>query len=329
MKFDFYGIIGEVLSDRPELLEDLRKDFEYFHAPNGAGAPAFSVSIRHGSGRGGAKGRTILSTSLFRARQSGSRREVDYNGRALSVFDAANDRITIDSADVELARELSYLAVCSRAGWHLDLKGFHRVHALGFSYNGINTLVVLPSGGGKSTLCLGLSRRSGVGILSDDTPLISGDGTMHPFPLRWGFCGDADVGGVLPLHLRRMTRRRFGEKILVDYPHFKDRVGRAARPGLIVVGARSLEAARVAPAGALRIGAQLLDAMVLGRGTPQLAEYLFPSSLTEAAGLFKIARSRAAAARALVCAARGAYMRFGPDLELNERLLLELVGRLN
>ena len=45
---------------------------------------------------------------------------------------------------------------------------------------------MLPSGGGKSTLALRALQEPGIGLISEDSPLLDRRGRLHPFPLRIG-----------------------------------------------------------------------------------------------------------------------------------------------
>ncbi len=75
----------------------------------------------------------------------------------------------------------------------------HRVHALALAVDRRAMLVLLPMGGGKSTLGAELLRHPDVQLLSDDSPLVDRAGRVHAFPLRLGLLPGHekdDSGGV-------------------------------------------------------------------------------------------------------------------------------------
>src|SRR5205823_358414 len=115
----------------------------------------------------------------------------------------------------------------------------HRVHALGVSFRERGILLLLPSGGGKSTMALELLRRPGFRLLGEDTPLVDRRGRLLPFPLRLGVRAGQDPG-IPAEHLRTVQRMEFGPKTLIDIDYFADRLGDAVEPGLILIGERSL-----------------------------------------------------------------------------------------
>ncbi|MGH7806575.1 MAG: hypothetical protein ACRENT_00610 [Thermodesulfobacteriota bacterium] len=94
-------------------------------------------------------------------------------------------------ADHDLLHEIVFLFILSTVGQYLDARG---LHALGVSYNNRGILLILPSGGGKSTLGLELMRHPGFLLLGEDTPLIDRRGYILPFPLRLGVRPEQDTG---------------------------------------------------------------------------------------------------------------------------------------
>src|SRR5262249_10881386 len=120
-------------------------------------------------------------------------------------------RITGDRA--EGIRETAWEAILSALGEALDRRGVHRVHALGVECGGYAGLVVLPSGGGKSTLACLLSLTQGpVRILSEETPLLR-NGWVYPFPLRLGLTPETALR-FHPDTGRPFPRRRFPAKLI-------------------------------------------------------------------------------------------------------------------
>lgn len=321
---DFHGVRGLLETDDKDLLEDLRRDFEFFVREEPG--TDFRVRLLLEPPPAGIEGRRSFGTAQFEAYDNGPVRTVDYGEEARGVLDFSAESGRIYSRNRELLRELGYLMTLSRAGYLLDRAGMHRIHALGFTRAGRGALVLLPSGGGKTALCLDLLRGSDARILSEDTPLVSRDGLLHPFPLRLGLAPGENLSGIPEGYRRRFVRRRYGEKVLVDLPYFKDRVSGPAAPSLLVLGARAgsespgvRRAFRPAAMGAL------MSCMVVGVGTPQLREYMLRKDAAGAVGLGRAALSRLSAAISLLARCRVARMRLGTDRARNTEVLLKLL----
>src|SRR5204862_3607034 len=109
---------------------------------------------------------------------------IDYFGRGLVVFNRQALRCTIYGTNRELVHEIAYLFFLSTVGQYLDQRRLHRVHALGVSYRGRGILLLLPSGGGKSTMALKLLSHPGVLLLGEETLLIDRQVRILTFPLR-------------------------------------------------------------------------------------------------------------------------------------------------
>lgn len=312
LNLDILGVKAGVACDDPGVLEELSRDFESFRSSGGA-APEVVVTLTLASPPAdplaGAIGRAGRG---FRWAERDGVRRVDYEGRAQAVFEASRERVSVTSAEPELLRELGYLAVCSRAGWRLDMRGFHRLHALGIERGGKGAALLLDSGGGKSSIALELLRRGSARVLSEDTPVLGPDGRLHPFALRLGLRPDADLSDIPATRVRSMARREHGLKKLVDLGHFPDAIAEAVAPSVLVAGrpgGRRCELRRT-PFAAMP---PLFSGMVAGLGLPQLAEFLWPASAAGWAGLAALAARRAAAAARLWSNCRTYEMRLGPD----------------
>ncbi|MBI5882425.1 MAG: hypothetical protein HZB91_04905 [Elusimicrobia bacterium] len=287
MELDFHGTTVSISSDSPDLLKNLARDFAYFAVPDHSALASpgrtadqadSSLELRACAppknrlpARQGLRWRSSSISS------EGSLRRVDYEGRALLEYDLKAERGVLWSEDPDLMHELAYLAVLSRVGDLLDRKSLHRVHSLGFSFQGRGALLLLPMHGGKSRLGLELLRHEGFKLLSDDIPLLDGKGrTLVAFPLRLGLRGD-DWRGVPERFVRPFKRRRFGLKHLVDVDYFRDKIAASAPLSCLLIGGRrdpgrpAIEpCSRAAAAGAL------MSHMVLGIGLPQVLELMLP-----------------------------------------------------
>jgi hypothetical protein len=143
---------------------------------------------------------------------------VDYSGRALGIHDRAAGNYRVFSRDADLLYECCYLFVLSQCGEAFDARGLHRVHALGIAIDGLAALVLLPTGGGKSTLGSHLLAFPEVQLLSDDSPLIDHRGGVHAFPLRLALLPGSE-GSIPKEHLRVIQRMEFGPKLLLNHQY--------------------------------------------------------------------------------------------------------------
>ncbi|MFA6028688.1 MAG: hypothetical protein WC969_02410 [Elusimicrobiota bacterium] len=316
--------VGVLLEGDPAALEELRRDFAWFADGGDVSAPLRFMLRRALPPPPLAGALPTLRARRWAVRDAGPLREIRYPEGAVVRWDYRARSGTLWCEDPELLRELAYLAVLSRAGEELDRRGLHRVHALGFERDGDGGLLLLPSGGGKSTLALELLRGTSLNVVSEDTPLLDRRGILTAFPLRWGFGERADLRGVPEALVRPFRRRAHGLKRVVDVEFFRGRV-RSGVPlrwllvGRPVGGTLSIEKASWAEAAAA-----LALSLVVGHGIAQMSEYVLRPSLEAARVLPSSALSRLRAAlRAL---SHAELLRFSPgkDPAAAARLLAAL-----
>ncbi|MBI3552390.1 MAG: hypothetical protein HY077_07715 [Elusimicrobia bacterium] len=328
LSLDFFGVRGRLACSDAGVLDELRRDFAYFEADGDP--PHFRATLNLGPIARSAipDARPFLRRRHFSAYDRDGRRIVDHNGRALTNLDYAAETAEIFSEDPALLRELGYLLICSRAGYLLDLKGFHRVHSLGLAYRGMGVIVLLPSGGGKTRLCLDVLRSGKAKLLSEDTPLLGPDGRLWPFPLRLGLQPAEDRSGIPPQFCRELSRSRHGPKVLVDLPFFKDALSGPVKPGLVVAGKRSKEdLPKAGRRSRLAAAAPLLTSLVVGAGTPQLTEYMLRKDAAGIKALAGIALRRAAAMASLIRGCPAVSLSFGTQRRANLEELLRLMDQ--
>lgn len=320
MFLDVYGVSVSVECDSDDILEAAARDFSFFRVASLDGAPSISISCHLSKPPYDdlPQGAQVMVQPGFVAYKSGSERVVDYCGAAASRFDFDTESGDLWSADFDLLWEKLYLLIHSRVGELLDKRGLHRVHALGLSASGKAAICLLPSGGGKTTLGLSSLGIRGVKLISDDTPLVSRDGRVLPFPLRIGIGKKPE--GVDERFLRRFKRREHGDKWLIDVEAFDGRIETSeVWPGAIVIGRRMLgRQSAIARLSKRDAAPELFRSAVAGLGLPQLVEYFLRAELADVPNKARIAASRSAACAALL--ARSNVWRFdmGRDLAANE-----------
>ncbi len=304
IRLDFYGVGVRIAGSCPGVIGDLRRDFSWFAASNQASTPNFFWLLEIGpkeiSRLGSTSGLPVFKTRGFAAYERHGQRLVRYSDGSEASFDFKMGAGRIRAQTPERARELAYLAILSRVGEALDRRGLHRVHALGLEQGGRAALVLLPSGSGKSSLALEIFRQSSaVRFLSEDSPLVCAHGLVHPFPLRWSLRPDADLSAVPENFIRRFQREGYGAKRLIDAEFFHGRIAEAAPLRRIFLGRRGGRPAKAAPVSSWRAFASLMDNLVIGRGLPQMAEYMAGVGPGALRRLAPIALARARTARVL------------------------------
>jgi hypothetical protein len=250
---------------------------------------------------------------------------IDYFGRGLAVFDRKEKYCVIYGTNHDLVHEIAYLFILSTVGQYLDSRRLHRVHALGVSYRNRGILLLLPSGGGKSTMALELMRLPGFQLLGEDTPLIDPRGRIFPFPLRVGVHPKKDTG-IPPQYLRTVDRMEFDPKTLIDIEYFKDRLSQAVEPGLILVGERNLgDVAEIVPLARRRAFKVMVKYVIIGLGVYQGLEFLLEKGLWELLGKGGVVASRFYNSLSLLARAPAYRFVLGRNIEKNCETLVKFI----
>ena len=325
-RFDFYGFVVELVSDNPDVVAEVRRDFAWF-AKQSDGQPDMRVTIHFTAPPYDSLPSVAASVLTPRnvSYRDGDVSYVDYFGRGLAVVNTAAKTCDIYGSDFDLDREIAYLFLLSTVGQHLDAEGLHRIHAMGVNYKGKGILLLLPSGGGKSTMTMELLRRDDFTLLSEDTPLIDRKGRIHPFPLRLGFRND---GGVeVPEEQRRtLQRMEFEPKTFVDISFFAHRLSDSVDPVLLLVGERNLGLkSAIVPLSRRATLNALIKYLVVGLGVYQGLEFLLERGLWEMTGKTGIAASRMRNGLALMSRTTAHKFILGRDTAKNSETLIEFI----
>jgi hypothetical protein len=326
--FEVYGFRFSVHGSAEAAVDGICEDFRYF--TSGAGRDHTTVELLRERPPFDAAppGEAVIYTPRNVVYRAEGKRYIDYHGRGLGILDEAASSLKLYSEDAELLYEAAYLFLLSRIGQALDQRGLHRLHALGVEVNGRAVLVLLPMGGGKSTLALHLMNLPGVRLLSDDSPWIDRTGRALAYPLRIGLLPGSEQS-IPAQHRRTIQRMEFGPKHLVNFSYFQDRVCGQAEPGAVFIGARTLlpdcRIEEIGLAAALR---PMIANGVIGLGLFQGLEFILQSSARELFQKTGLGFSRMRNCWQLLRRSRIYRVHLGRDAELNARTVLEFSQKL-
>jgi hypothetical protein len=329
IELDVYGLRVSLRGEWPEVVDAVRRDFAWFGSASGGEVPALDVFIERRppdfEGFGDVAASFVTPRNVVY--QAGAKTVVDYFGKARSVVDRSSGRVEIQGEDRHLVHEAAYLLLLSRIGEHLETRGLTRMHALGLSVREGAVAVMLPSGGGKSSLALAALRADGVRLISEDSPLLDRKGCLHPFPLRIGVnATDADT--LPPGRVDLIERMEFHPKVVLGVDAFIDRIEPSPRPlRHIVIGQRTLGfGARLDPLPRSAAVGTLLREVVVGVGIYQGMEFILQRGMRDAVRKSGTALSRSAHAAAGLARAKVWRLRLGRDPEQNWRALEPLLS---
>jgi hypothetical protein len=325
--YDFYGVTIRVESASSDLEEEVRRDFAFFHRPEGSADP--EITIRMDQEPPDYEGLPDIDAAFYTPRnicyRQGRVTYIDYFGRGLARFERDAGRCTIQSADYDMVHEIAFLFILSTVGQKLDARGMSRVHALGVSYRRQGMLLLLPSGGGKSTMALQLLNQPEFLLLGEDTPLVDRRGMLLPFPLRLGI-KPGSRADIPARYLRTVRRMEFDPKTLIDIDYIRDRLGEPALPAVLLVGERNLGSlSEIVPLPRRKAFFALVKYSVVGLGIYQGLEFLLERGAWELVSKVGTVSSRMYNCIRLLSHARPYTFVLGRDIEKNTRTFVEFV----
>lgn len=273
---NFYGITVSIKGNA-EITRKLISDFEYFLSYNNiSGQTDILLTVNllpPPFEKIPAVPASMYKTDSISYDKDGIR-YVDYLGKALALYDIKDNKAEIFSLSFDLLYEIAYLFIHSRTGEMLDMKGLHRIHGCAFSFENNIYICMLPQGGGKSTLLMDLLKNEKVKILSDDTPFVDQKGNVYPFPARIGLCPDIETDYIPENFIMTFNRRKFGNKKLISYEFFKNRIETRRLPVTIIYGKRFFSnTSKITRENRFYAFKELFKNCIAGLGVPQVLEY--------------------------------------------------------
>ena len=280
--FNVLGLYVRFGTNSNELSEKISKDFSYFKK---SGIPdpkkvitiyAFLEKPDFSVLKGGRIWRKSKNSTTY---DVGETRYNDYRGKLLSVYDYSKDEGRLWSEDGDKLHEVTYLLILSITGKKLDTLGLHRVHAMAAVYRGVCFVGMMDMGVGKSTLLGHMLVDREVALLSDDIPVVDGQGRFRAFPLRLGLGDIPEALRVRDVEKNVYTIKRefYGTKKLLCLDGIENGVAGGYGRLVIFEGRRAGEGSGVSArrGSPLRLFFALLKHMVVGVGTPVIFEYFW------------------------------------------------------
>lgn len=260
-----------ISSDEDELINRLISEFHFFTSLESA-YPQFEVHlhlkappqippmIAH----------KILSHALIY--QTTGNRYIDY-GRAL--IHQQGKIYSLYTDDEEFLFELSFLCIHSLLGDLLEDLNLFRIHALAGTYREKDFILMLPSGGGKSSMLKEFLADPLFSIISDDSPLVDIWGKIHPFPTKISLSSIPGQGILKDLPWTHFYRSQHPPKFVLSLSQLSSRINHSPQDQtpLLLWGQRSsFHLPQLFPMCKWDTFKALLENMVIGIGLPQVIE---------------------------------------------------------
>ena len=286
IKFSFYGFGIEVKCQDIETLRDIQRDYSFFTSDNVTARVFFEILNEAPDYSKFPHAKAYLYTNHNICYKQEGMSLIDYFGKGLVVIDRSKNIYRVFCLEPHLRHEILYLYIMALAGRDLDLRNIHRVHGLGLEVNNKAILILLPSGGGKTTLLLDLLRNGPAKLISEDSPLINAAGRLLPFPIRIGVLPEEKPRDIPDGYLHLVERMGLKPKYMIDMDVFKDKIAKKPLPvRYIFCGVRCLgNESSIKPLSKYETLKELVEDSVVGVGLYQGAEFLIQRGVI---GLFR------------------------------------------
>lgn len=246
--------------------------------------------------------------------ESKNTRIIDFFKEAISFYNIAKNEIDIYSSDKDYLYEIFYLSFDSLLGEELDKKGWHRLHCLALENSNLATLLLLPPGGGKSTLALKFLDNQKIKVLAEDMVIFKNE-EFYGLHLRWGIKDESFAG-----QGRLMKRKKYQNKILLNIRQFN--LANYAKPGNIILGQRisSLES-KLEKISKTKLIWPMFKSMVLGLELQQSLAYFLLRNYKDVFLKSKIGWGRLIALANVLLKSRTYVFYIGYDIDRNYNTL--------
>ncbi|HEY4000379.1 MAG TPA: hypothetical protein VGO93_16000 [Candidatus Xenobia bacterium] len=324
---DLHGLEIACETESAELASALVRPFRYFLAASPA--PRVRVVVHEAAPplEGFPPMPALFSSPRNIVFGDRARKIVDYFGRGIVVQERGQPCYRLYSQDRDLLLEAFYLLVLSLLGEHCDRVGLLRVHALALSHRDRAVLLMMPQGGGKSTLTLSMLQVPGVGYISDDDPLFDRHGQILPFPRPLGMLRAEALAAIPPQYVYSLQRMEFGVKHFVDSEWWGDRLERRRLRRIVLLTTQRVlnGTPRIEPISKMEALRSLLRDAVVGIGLYQGVEFIFNHSTWEALAWGPILAGRLGRAFRLAQQASTWRLTLGSDVAANAAVLRDFL----
>ena len=200
--------------------------------------------------------------------EKGYLRVIDFFGKALSIFNKKTKETSVNCPDLDYLYEIFYLAFESLVGEELENKGFTRIHCLALEKNGQANILMLPPGGGKTTLALKFLEHSTIKVLAEDI-LLYKKGKFYGLNFRWGIREKSSN----QFKNRLMKRQSENNKYLIDTTNLLLTTNETTY-GNLIIGIRQIgQNCQIIKISKLKMFAQMFKPLVLGLELQQSLAY--------------------------------------------------------
>lgn len=272
MNINLLNLSIVVKTDEDTVLQKIKDEFHFFITDEKPHRK-FTVHIQK---EAPPKIPELIATKIFtHAVVYTYRREkfIDYHGKG-HIHQKGNS-FFIYSLDEQLLFELAYITIHSLFGELAQRRGLYRIHALSGTYRKRDFILVLPSGGGKSSMLVEFLKDPEFKVISDDSPFIDGKGKIHSFPSKISLASIPENSELTDRPWQTFTRSLYPPKHTLSLSHLDNRVNirpMDSRP-MLILGVRSSYRSpviqRLKSFEAMKV---LLENMIIGVGLPQIIE---------------------------------------------------------
>lgn len=241
MIINLYGLVIEYKSDSPELEAEFLRPFKYFQDECITPRVTIKVNIKPPPYEKFSNLKASFVTPRNCVYKNGNQKIIDYSGEGIVI--EHKDKLIYEaySTDKGLLQEICYLLVLSLLGQYCDKKNLLRVHAFSISFKDTAAVIMMPSGGGKSTLLLELLNEDGIKVIAEDTSIVDKNGYLLPFPLPIGLSNGKKAKEIPLEFLWKEKRIEFEDKYRVDLDYWRNKIEtRKLQKFILMSGVRTL-----------------------------------------------------------------------------------------
>ena len=319
-----------VKTDEGEVLQKIIDEFHYFLTDEKS-YRKFTVNIHH---EAPPKIQELIATKVLpHAIIYKHRREkfIDYLGKG-QIHQKGNSYF-IYSLDKDFLFEMAFLTIHSLFGDLAQKRDLHRIHALAGTYRNRDFILMLPSGGGKSSMLAEFLEDPEFKVISDDCPFIDKKGKIHPFPTKISLSKIPANSTLTDLPWHQFHRTLYPPKYVLSLSYLDNKVNDRpsdSRPILIWGVRSSYRSPVIMRMGPVETMKSLMENMVVGIGLPQIVEiFLNFNYVSDISKLFKSFFKRGWAAFHLYMRSFHCKIILGESVQKNCQAIKDLINEKN